>query len=542
MEMNTYLNRSVDPCNSFYDFACNGWENKHLLEYLVQVLSNGGSEFDNFVKAQLKIEENFEKILLLHNENNESNGYEQGMIGVNAVQTPTVWSDPTVGPSSSSMSIQSNSSLSVPSEQLSLFSTTSRSLKDSEPLIAIAKLSPSSSNLILPIVNTRKIYTRCVNANKEINQVALEKVLSDIGGWPLLTGKFNRETYRWENYFDVVVIFRPPIQMNESYEIPTAKTILKILIAIKSVGFIVSRRKLLSVKLNRLESYANYIHSTLIHFGASNHKNDTIDQVWKMIKFEKKLAENYTSVGSNTTQESYAKELLHFYSKVQANKIHQIFEKVGDKINKSHLWDPLPLHVGATYDFVGHIIAHSVTPRYNEFDELLPPWNANFLKEYLFKAQCFVSQYTSYYDKEAELHLDGTKTFEEDMSDLAGIQAAYLAFRNISKHFGGQQSSEQSSLNSQRIQELTEYSNDKLFFISFAQRRFKENGFNIDFCFQKWCRSNTHLQTRMRISKSVHSPEKYRVNGALSNFKEFSRIFDCPEGSPMNPVKRCESW
>lgn len=147
------------------------------------------------------------------------------------------------------------------------------------------------------------------------------------------------------------------------------------------------------------------------------------------------------------------------------------------------------------------------------------------------------------------------------MSDLAGIQAAYLAFRNISKHFGGQQSSEQSSLNSQRIQELTEYSNDKLFFISFAQvsdsililqRRFKENGFNIDFCFvsfsffchrqQKWCRSNTHLQTRMRISKSVHSPEKYRVNGALSNFKEFSRIFDCPEGSPMNPVKRCESW
>lgn len=50
-------------------------------------------------------------------------------------------------------------------------------------------------------------------------------------------------------------------------------------------------------------------------------------------------------------------------------------------------------------------MGHSVTPRYSEFDQLLPPWNMNILKDYLFKAQCFVSQYTSYYDKEADLHV-----------------------------------------------------------------------------------------------------------------------------------------
>ena len=50
-------------------------------------------------------------------------------------------------------------------------------------------------------------------------------------------------------------------------------------------------------------------------------------------------------------------------------------------------------------------MGHSVTPRYSEFDQLLPPWSTNILKDYLFKAQCFVSQYTSYYDKEADLHV-----------------------------------------------------------------------------------------------------------------------------------------
>ena len=42
--------------------------------------------------------------------------------------------------------------------------------------------------------------------------------------------------------------------------------------------------------------------------------------------------------------------------------------------------------------------------------------------------------------------------------------------------------------------------------------------------------------------KGVHSPEKYRVNGALANFDEFAQTFQCPIGTNMNPKSKCHFW
>ena len=106
------------------------------------------------------------------------------------------------------------------------------------------------------------------------------------------------------------------------------------------------------------------------------------------------------------------------------------------------------------------------------------------------------------------------------MSDLAGLKAAFNAYQeNVQNN--------SSEMIMQRIQELNDFSTDMLFFLSFAQ---------------KWCRSHSREQTILKISKSVHSPERYRVNGALSNLKEFAETFNCSLGSPMNPTKKCESW
>lgn len=186
--MNAYINQSVNPCDSFYDFACNGWENKHLLEYLVQVLSNGGSEYDNFVKVQLKIEENFEKLLTLTPENGHTNG-----MGNNFKNESTLNNLPTVV-----QSIAANSALNSNETPI----TNGNNAGNGNTL----SLNTANTGTILPIINTKTMYTKCITSN-EIgpNMETLKKVLNDIGGWPLLTKKFDRDHYRWENYFDVIV-------------------------------------------------------------------------------------------------------------------------------------------------------------------------------------------------------------------------------------------------------------------------------------------------------------------------------------------------
>jgi neprilysin len=67
----------------------------------------------------------------------------------------------------------------------------------------------------------------------------------------------------------------------------------------------------------------------------------------------------------------------------------------------------------------------------------------------------------------------------------------------------------------------------QLFFLNFAQ---------------VWCgdiRREAH-ENKMKIA--VHSPGRFRVIGALSNFEEFSKAFNCPAGSSMNPKIKCKVW
>ena len=72
-EMKKYLNQSLNPCDNFYDYSCGRWEDSHLLEYLIQLLSNGGVEYDNFVKLRQQIDTNLDAVLSETPEDNELN-------------------------------------------------------------------------------------------------------------------------------------------------------------------------------------------------------------------------------------------------------------------------------------------------------------------------------------------------------------------------------------------------------------------------------------------------------------------------------------
>ncbi|XP_017463472.1 PREDICTED: endothelin-converting enzyme 1-like, partial [Rhagoletis zephyria] len=50
-----------------------------------------------------------------------------------------------------------------------------------------------------------------------------------------------------------------------------------------------------------------------------------------------------------------------------------------------------------------------------------------------------------------------------------------------------------------------------------------------------WCQSITANKLKDNIMMDPHAPNKYRVNVVLGNFDQFSKTFNCPSGSKMNP-------
>ena len=57
-----------------------------------------------------------------------------------------------------------------------------------------------------------------------------------------------------------------------------------------------------------------------------------------------------------------------------------------------------------------------------------------------------------------------------------------------------------------------------------------------------FCRKMELKDQAELLRTDEHSPTEFRVNGPLSNSAEFSKDFNCPVGSRMNPVNKCGLW
>jgi predicted metalloendopeptidase len=74
---------------------------------------------------------------------------------------------------------------------------------------------------------------------------------------------------------------------------------------------------------------------------------------------------------------------------------------------------------------------------------------------------------------------------------------------------------------------LDNYTPEQLFFISFGRQ---------------WCSKTTPERAVRQLHTDVHSPARVRIHGPIQNSPDFAKAFNCPSGSPMNPVKKCEVW
>uniref|UniRef100_A0A1I7VWD2 Neprilysin n=1 Tax=Loa loa TaxID=7209 RepID=A0A1I7VWD2_LOALO len=179
----------------------------------------------------------------------------------------------------------------------------------------------------------------------------------------------------------------------------------------------------------------------------------------------------------------------------------------------------------ANYGAIGTVMGHEITHGFDDNGSLYDMngnlnnwWSKESYKNFRNKAQCFVEQYESYKVPNTDFKVNGKLTLGENIADNGGIKQSFRAYKKYIEQIGHPEP---------RLPGMSNFTHDQIFFLSFAQ---------------VWCSHQTKEAQIKQVLTNEHSPAKYRVNGPLSNLPEFSKAFNCPLGSLLNPQKRCSVW
>jgi len=141
----------------------------------------------------------------------------------------------------------------------------------------------------------------------------------------------------------------------------------------------------------------------------------------------------------------------------------------GSFFNKDN---PKYLNYGSIGVVIGHEITHGFDDQGRQFDEngnANSWWDAETIEKFKVKAQCFVDMYGNYTVPELippldakDAHLNGIITQGENVADNGGVREGYRAYKNFLKR-------SMEGKEEPKLPGLQKYTNDQLFFISFAQ-------------------------------------------------------------------------
>ncbi|KAH8341815.1 hypothetical protein KR059_000288 [Drosophila kikkawai] len=157
---------------------------------------------------------------------------------------------------------------------------------------------------------------------------------------------------------------------------------------------------------------------------------------------------------------------------------------------------------------------------WNRHPQATSPWNELTMAGYRNVSECQRAQYSSYlYNEPGEFR--NVTRLREIIAESSGLNIAfkaYLEWLELQDYRLGP------LLQKETLPQLN-FSNTQLFFLYFAQSR----------C---WAKDNQEaILDSMPLMQ--HTPERWDVNGPLSNNAEFGREFGCALGTPMNSGDKC---
>lgn len=180
---------------------------------------------------------------------------------------------------------------------------------------------------------------------------------------------------------------------------------------------------------------------------------------------------------------------------------------------------PNYLNYGGLGAIIGHEILHAFDNTGARFDKdgnYRAWWDQETANGFANRAECLAKQYDGKPIEGTNVRVDGRKTLGENIADNGGYEVSLRAYRKWVQANGPEQ-----------VLPGLGLSQEQLFWVSMATT---------------WCSSKPAKQVAEQSLWDVHSPNKFRVNYPASNLKDFSDAFNCPPGSPMNPINKCELW
>uniref|UniRef100_A0A8C4VLW0 Phosphate regulating endopeptidase X-linked n=1 Tax=Gopherus evgoodei TaxID=1825980 RepID=A0A8C4VLW0_9SAUR len=203
--------------------------------------------------------------------------------------------------------------------------------------------------------------------------------------------------------------------------------------------------------------------------------------------------------------------------------VNAFYSASTNQISETALLCYRSLSYGAIGVIVGHEFTHGFDNNGRKYDKngnLDPWWSTESEEKFKEKTKCMINQYDNYYWKRAGLNVKGKRTLAENIADNGGLREAFRAYRKWieDKRKGVEEA----------LLPGIDFTHNQLFFLSYAHVR---------------CNSFRPESAREQIYTGVHSPPQFRVIGAMSNFEEFRKAFNCPANSTMNRgSESCRLW
>ncbi|XP_074037562.1 endothelin-converting enzyme homolog isoform X2 [Leptinotarsa decemlineata] len=178
------------------------------------------------------------------------------------------------------------------------------------------------------------------------------------------------------------------------------------------------------------------------------------------------------------------------------------------------------LNYGSIGAILGHELTHgfdNIGRKHDKYGNYVQWWSNQTIETFENLTECFIKQYDNFTIDGVEGHVKGKNTLGENLADNGGLNQAFSAYKSYVEKYGEEP----------QLPGFENFSSYQLFFIAYGSI---------------WCETSTIEDLKDQIEYDEHCPNSIRVLGTLQNSEEFSKTFHCPEGSFMNPKKKCKIW